>query len=289
MLVCLILGTAVCFAISGALQAQVVARKLPVGVFFAIGSALAAVVAWTAWLDRSALAQESRVGALAVWMGLAGATNVCGHLCMARALAGGRRSVAWAIGQSALAIPLVASLVIWDERAGIWGWSGLGLLLGGMVLLARSRTDGQGPTRIGWALGAFLCYGTTQLIMAVPSHWPGWSDPAHLRLPLNLTANALAAAVAATSAGIGVGRRILPWSMAYALVLCTAFILVFAALDRLAARGASGVLFPLACGGAIVLFTAWNHVAHRERLSAAEAAGMGLAVAGILALVLRVV
>lgn len=287
-IICALIAGA-CFAAGAGLIGAVGRRGLPLMAVLSAGSALAGLAS-LAGVDWTGLAAAPRLDGLAAWIVPAAALNILGHGLIAQAMAGGRPAIAWAIGQGGQAVPFIVAALVWREAAGPAAWTGLAVLLGGIAVLAAGRADGGRTARRGWtllALGALACYGLNQTLMAVPSHWSGWHDQARLRLPLTLFAGALAAGALAGCAGWTRWRAVLPWALPYAAILLGAFTGLYLALDRLAAAGASGIAWPLACGTGVGLFAAWDRRRPGHAWRRRDLAGLILVLAGIALLAWR--
>lgn len=280
-----------CFAAGAGLFAAVARRGLPFMLFLSYGAIIGLVLSLAAIVDWRYLGSEERIGDLALWIIPGAIANIAGHLAMARAMAIGRGPVAWAIGQGGLAVPFVATVMIWKEKTGLFSWFGLFLIIAGVALLARTRNSAASkiPSRgwVFWSLAAMTCYGMNQTLMSVPSHWPGWTDVAHLRLPMTLGVVGIAGILCSPRPDLQTIRRLLPWVFPYGLVICACFAMVYMGLDRLSVAGCAAVAWPLACSTGIVGYALWEHVMQRRHVAMMEVFGIAVVVAGISALAIK--
>lgn len=285
----LALMAGLCFAFGAGLFAAATRRQLPFMAFLCLGAVTGLVLSLVFVVDWSAVPTVTRAGPLCLWITLGAIANVAGHRSMASAMLGGHTPVAWAIGQGGQAIPFVASAVIWHERAGAVPWVGVIAILLGVATLAWTRSTAGTTSRraVRWALVALICYGVNNTLMAVPSHWVGWTDTLRLRLPLTLAVFAVGGAIAAGGIDTGTFRRLAPMSLAYGVILVTCFGLVYLALDHLGRAGAAGLFWPTACGGGIVAYAGYEHLVRRKPITRGELAGIATIVAGIALLAVR--
>lgn len=278
------------FACGAALFAAVTRRGLPFMAFLGIGAALAMLPTLFLVVDWQALPGASRSGELAGWIVLGALANVAGHRAISRAMNGGNGPIAWAISQGGQAVPFVVAAGYWGDATHPLAWAGLAAVLGGVVALARSRSATAAvPSTawLAWALAALACYGLNGSLMAVPSRWPGWSDTAHLRLPLTLGVFASCGMLATRGWSTALLRRLLPFAVPYAAVLTGCFLCLYLALDRLTAAGAAAVAWPAACGSGIALFALWESLAMRRPPTRCAVAGLTLLIIGIAGLAIR--
>lgn len=290
-ILCALLAGA-CFAVGAGLFSAVVRRGLPFLAFLGGGAAIATLLSLALVVRWDQAATATRGGELAWWIVLGAVANVGGHAAIARAMAGGNAPVAWAISQGGQGVPFLAAVALWGDRMPVPAWCGLAAVLAGVWALSRTRAGadggGGGASRTWalWALAALLCYGLNGTLMGVPSRWPGWHDAMRLRAPLTLGVFALAG-LAATRWDCALLRRLLPLAIPYGLLLPACFLALYTALDLLAAAGAAGIAWPMACGGGIALFALWERVGLRRPLPWRACAGIALIIAGIAGLAVR--
>ncbi len=280
-----------CFAVGAGLFAEVSRRGLPFMLFLSIGAMIGLAISLLVIVDWPAVNSEKRIGEMSLWIIPGALANVAGHLAMSRAMSTGRAPVAWAIGQGGQSVTFIATVLIWNETAGIFSWLGLGLVLAGVALLSQAKTGSAdvSPRRgwIFWSLAAMLIYGVNQTLMSVPSHWQGWHDSAHLRLPITLGSIGFAGIMCSLGSDRHVFRRLLPWGVSYGIVICACFAMIYLSLDRLGAAGAAAIAWPLACSMGVVGYAVWEHAVQHRHVTRAEIFGIAVVVAGIGSLAMR--
>ncbi|GEM_PF-2972646 len=281
-----------CFFTAGAaLFAEVSRRSLSFMVFLSTGALIGLVISLMTMVDWHAVVSEKRAGELALWIIPGALGNVAGHLAMSRAMAIGRGPVAWAIGQGGQALTFIATVLIWSEKPGTLSWFGLIIILLGVTFLARTKTPtaSASPVRswVFWSFTAMTCYGLNQTLMSVPSHWTGWQDAAHLRLPMTLGVIGLSGFVYSGKIDLKLLRGILPWAVPYGIVICGCFGLVYLSLDRLSAAGCSAIGWPISCSTGVLGYALWEHIVQRRHVKRDEIIGILTVVVGICAMAIR--
>lgn len=80
----------------------------------------------------------------------AGIDFVLGFLLMMAGISMGPLAVPVTVMRLSVAVPIVASILIWNESPGVYQWSGIGLGTAAIVLFGKSLAgDGSGPRRGG--------------------------------------------------------------------------------------------------------------------------------------------
>lgn len=288
----MLVGLGIAWALVGVSQSWLASRSAPIVAFYALGTSLAAPVAWAMVFDWRAVNRlPPRLPELAGVLFLANLFNCAGQVCLLRGMRMGHRASTLAIAQSAMGLAFFATVVLWDEAPGLFGYGGLLAMLGGVALLAgRENADGDQPN-FRWilaALGAMLLIATGMVLSMLPSHWAGWQDAANLRAPLWIS---LSAGIYVSTAAISQDwptRRHLAPGLLWAGSAVAAFWLLFRTIDRLSALNCAGVLYPIGTGLSILFFTLYSRFRLQEPYSQRIRLGLGLVAAGIVALAARV-
>ena len=261
---------------------------MPFLLFLSMGATFGLFISLIAVVDWPSVRSQTRILEMAAWIIPGALANVAGHLAIARAMATGRQPVAWAIGQGGQALTFIATLLIWNESAGVASWAGLAAILAGVALLSRNKSSGFKPVSgnkwVYWSVAAMLFYGINQTLMSVPSHWEGWNDAARLRLPTTLLVVGLAGMSFSARPKKDVLVRLLPWVIPYGILVCVCFFTVYLSIDRLSVVGCAALAWPLACSTGVVAYAIGSHFTGKCRISIKESVGIATVVAGILAL-----
>lgn len=96
----------------GIVQGEAARRRVDPMAFMTAGSVLAAVAAWACLADWPVLAADrvERGGALVLVMAASGVASACGMLALQKAMDAG--AAAWTVGQSAMAVPFLAGVLL---------------------------------------------------------------------------------------------------------------------------------------------------------------------------------
>ncbi len=273
------------FAVLGAILARAAEKKIDVYSYYFWGSmfAFAGSCVMVKWVCPT---EVSRFRELAFWMFLGSMFNNAGHLLLYYNLKNYHRAASWAVAMSSLSVPFAAALLFWHEPVTAGGLGGLGLILAGIGLLAAARRDaGTGRVCLKWlglAVANLLGYGLAQVCMSVPSHWPGWSDTAHLRTPLSaLFCGLQQLLILRWLLKRQPEKKAIGIALVYSLVYMAALIGIYAALDVLSHYRQSRIFWPLGSGSCIVIFTIYSHVVKKEYFSWLDMSGLAVIIAGL--------
>jgi multidrug transporter EmrE-like cation transporter len=271
----------------GVLFSRVIRAGVPAPAYYASAALFVLPLAAAFHVRWSVLLHEPvpLAGRLAVVMGLGGMANLTGMLLMMAAMRRGHQGASWAIGQTAMVIPFLASVLVWGDQVSAVKFGGVASVAGAIVLLGLSRDRGRpGPLDVRWLATALLCLavlGAAQTLFTVPSRWPGWTDAANLRIPLGALGGLVVGGIVCVARGIRPNRLALTYAACGALLTVISQNLFFDALDRLAASGLLFAAYPLAVGVCIVAFALYSRLALREHFGWGKAGGVALGLLGI--------
>lgn len=221
---------------------------------------------------------------------MTGVASQAGMILMMHSMRLGRQAAAWTISQSAMVVPFLAGVLIWQEKINTGNLLGVVILLISIVLFGRRvQEEGKPPENRMWfvlALLAFAVSGLGATLSTTPSHWHGWVDTARLRVPLLNTAALLAFGVF----GIREAQKAMPskdeWITA---VLCALTVFAgqyafYAGMDRMALIQKVSLTYPLSISLCIMVFAVYTTLHLGEKLGRLGAMGLALGVLGILLL-----
>lgn len=257
----------------GVILSRVSAARISAPVFYAVGCWLAAGFACVCLTDWSLLLQggQTRVADLVLCVGAAGVVNAAGQMLLVAAMGQGHKGVSWAIVQMAMLLPYLASVLLWQEPLTLSGVGGMALLMGGLLLMGASRAGGvAGGGGMRWLFfvtGAFLLIGVSQAMQSVPSHWQGWSDAARLRPSVMLLGGAVANTLWVLLRRERIRMAAVRLGAIWAVVAVASYLLLFLALDTMAAARISGYAFPVAQVTCMIGFSLYSALALREAFS----------------------
>lgn len=284
-------GVGVLFTAVGTLLGRAAERGQNLTGIFAISSVTSATAAWVFFAQPGRLAEDGnpRLGELILLFAISGALGLAGQLAFAKAIAHGHKGIAWAVSQAAMVVPVLYAVTLLGDPLRPGGFTGLILILGALSLLAFGRQGTSASARhwILWAFVAFACYGVAQTINMLPSKWSGWQDRGHLRLPLFLSAFAVAAGLTAVVKRVPLTKALVLWALAHSLISLLANFMVFRAMDALAAVGSVSFVYPVAVGVSLLGMVLVSTFLFRERTGPASLFGLLLATGGVVLLALR--
>jgi drug/metabolite transporter (DMT)-like permease len=167
----------------------------------------------------------------------------------------------------------------------------LGAVLLMLLLTMTTEADAtrKAPTK-KWVLFTALCFlsvGLGQVLALAPSHWMGWRDEARLRPPFVFFFSFIvfvAVSVLTKQRFSGAG-----WRAALIATVCGILFMVclWGSADAMAKIGLSGIVYPIAIAGSIVLFGLYSLFVLKERYRPKQILGMICGMAGIILLGLK--
>ena len=193
--------------------------------------------------------------------------------------------------QVSIIIPFVSSVIIWGETPGLTSWCGVGCILASIALFARKYSPADNPSHnrlwLPLAFFTFLICGLTQLLMCIAPHWADWTDSAHVRVPILLTAGTIVHVLIMFIKKIRIAPRMLPLCLAWTIQALVSFLLLFKCLDIMAKFGLVGIIYPLAVGTSIAGFSIYSHIHLREMYTRTTMAGLSVAIIGVILIAWR--
>ena len=282
----LAIGTGLIWSVVGIFFSRIARRGGDVLRFQLIISSIIALQAWAVcdWKDvlSGNIPAAQKIIPIMVSSGIVGCM---GMLTLILAMRRGHQAITWTIGQSAMAIPFLAGLLLWREPANTGSLVGMALIVVGIALFGRRREETQkNSSGDGWftiTLLAFLTTGLSQAISTIPSYWPGWVDEARLRVPLGSSGSLITLLV------INLFRRGVKWNSEWRLAVPCAMIAVFgqfglyASMDKLAEVNKIALVYPLCTAVCVLGFAVYSRVRLKERLGLAGCTAFLLCLAGI--------
>ncbi|MBO4619914.1 MAG: hypothetical protein J5654_07365 [Victivallales bacterium] len=278
--VMLCLATGAVWTLVGILYSR--ASQRDGGGFVPFMAAYSLVFVGTAWTIGHPMTAPIREVALTAAYALAAAFfGQCGFLALYFAMRRGGHGVAWALMQSALAVPFLCGVLFFGNRPGVWACCGLAMMLVAVALIGAGAADANATkSRIYLllAFGAMLLTGVSQALTLVPGH-------------LGLSAEALTWRVPFYSlAGLGwwvvlfVRREKYRFSwlgVLYGVVVAAGQFLLYQASDCLERHNAAALAYPIAVGTCILMMRIYSRLVRKECFSRLETVGLALLLAGI--------
>lgn len=241
------------------------------------------------------LGRTPRVELLVIVMAASGIAAGAGMLILQEAMRRGHKGVCWTVGQSAMVMPLLMSVLLFNDSLGMLSIAGIAAIMFSVVLLGmsiRRTASGDGsPSRnwFGLALLTFACFGLQQCLGSLPSRWETWwgfQDLAGLRIPIYFSAQLVFYSLVLRVRRKKPGPPALTLALAMALCVVCGHFLMYEALDRYTSLGAGGVTFPVITSVNIVLVALFSLFVLREPSRPTTLFGIALGVAGVLMIAL---
>jgi multidrug transporter EmrE-like cation transporter len=254
--------------------------------FYLLAFSTAAVGAWVFLVDwdvfRNAL-ETSRQHVI-IWMVVAGVFNSVAQILFVQSMRLGPHGLTWGLMQTAMVIPFMAGIFIWNDAINRIGWAAPVCFLGAVALQVKKKSGNEKPLgSLHWMLSiaaAWAVMGLTQTFMGIPSRWVDWSDDANIRIPIMLTAATCVQClwlVTRRSDGQWVPKLSFLWAVIY-LVSAT---LMFVSLDAMSKLKMAGIVFPVGVGFCIGLFLLYTRFVRKEKLGFTGGATLALVLIGV--------
>jgi len=222
-----------------------------------------------------------------------GILNAFGQFTSHYAMRYGKNGPLWAIVQSSLVIPFLASLLFFHQKTSVWGVIGVLFLVSGILLpVVAGWKKFSGKDNIYWLLTAvsFLCFGSAQTLFLLPSCFPVvFADPAFLRPGLLNGGNFAGWGIACTAEKhrLKFSRNTVIAGISMAVFCTVAQFTLFLALDKLSRCGFGSAAVPFIVGTSIVCFSIYIRVVAKEKNTLAEKIALILLLGGIACLGFR--
>lgn len=249
------------------------------GSFVALGLSLTGV-------QWSEIAGASRFGLLLAVMTAGGAAKAAGQLLRIRAFGLGHGAVTYVLCQSAMVISFLFAVFVWNEPFTFLRASGIFLILLMYLMVSRLDRESRGTSEksTGWlviTIFSLTLIGVCQILYMTPSHWPGWSDPGGLRVPLFTLAGSFGALSAAFAKKQNISLKVVLSALGIGLCMFINLRLLLAAVDILSPLKASGLVYPVATGASVVFFCLYSRFFLRETFSLRRWLGLASGTVGI--------
>jgi len=265
---CLLALTGFLWALVGAVFSHASRQNVEFVAFMFVSSLFNAIGAWIFLFKPNHLAENGGGGCLnmVVVMAIAGLFGSLGFQLMGNAMRKGNRGVIWAVSQSAMILPLFTAVFFFNEKLGVFNWLGIVLILAGLAMLGikKDKTEKPDNSAGGWlwmSYAVFLLVGISLSFTTLPSHWKSFHDDAGLRLPVIFTASMLYFLTQTIAKGKKfLARRTLVLGLIYSVVVFMGQLCLYRSLDGFAQFGRVGMVYPVAIGICVVLFTVYSVV-----------------------------
>lgn len=255
-------------------------------------SALIALAAGGAMLFRPPLTGPWKQQVLICgFVFLAGCFNFLMLKLMRCAMRHGNCGAVWGIAQSAMICPFIMGMLLFQVKPTITRLLGIMLVLTGILLFSRRRSEQRRGGSFRWllpAFGAFAASGVAQCFANLPSYWRECAMSSEWRACLVQLGTIAAFGTELPFRRERVrteGTRNAVFLLA-AVQILTLFFFFYRGLNLVAEHGCGSIGYPVAQGCSIVGFLLFGILARRERGSILLFAAAAAVCCGILLLVL---
>ncbi|MFA5858800.1 MAG: hypothetical protein WC955_07020 [Elusimicrobiota bacterium] len=244
--------------------------------FFCFAGIFAAAVSCF-WADRFVL--SPKIVMLGILAGVAGAVATQNFM---RALATGLYSYINVIIPGSFIIPVIYSIVVWNETIKIEGWVGIGLVLLSLLLLALanngSKHQGKDKVRFGiWLMAVGLCFIFNGLAQVVHSEAAKYIQRQFLGFITTFYLTGIIGTVVTNYGKKLFIREVIPGSVIMAMISVTSFMLTMTVLTKLS----PAVVFPFTVGAPVIVGLVLSKYLFHEKVNTIGYAGIVAGIAGI--------
>lgn len=284
------------------MMSTVARYRISVFLFYWIGNAVAAVIAWLSFPEWNTLKTVSgdSLTILFLLLFFSGFVNVASQAMMVLTLKLGHNGISIAVRNCAAAIPFLAGVFLWHDKVALSGFIGLAMILSGMVCIVlgrqeKQKTSGNSVT-VKWLFAVVMSLffsGTFQLLNSLTARLSPETLDTGLRIPLLLTfcsiGNCIAFALSQKRKETFSNPRYLLPGMAatWSVLAIISYFAMFRALDIMNGIGASALVFPIVIGVNITTFSLYSRFRLRERYTKRTLCSLFLCVSGIIILTLK--
>lgn len=226
---------------------------------------------------------------LALYMIPATVIEMTGFLLLKYAMTRGSQGIAWSIAQSSMVIPFLGAILFLGNHAGAVKYTGAAVLLSGLILVGLKKKGKEQPKSgqkgfLLYAFSAFLLVGIAQFMRIIPGN-AGFSEAAlSWRLPVSAPCGMIIWGYLAIARHGFVPGKVWKLAVPYAIVTALGQIFFFLAVDASDPLGITAIVYPVAVGCSIFLFSSYCVWWRREELPMVGRAGIILIVLGIVLL-----
>lgn len=294
---CLLIGFI--WALVGYLMVKVAYAGMSISRFYYLGCLLFTPVAWVFFPDWVLIAEgrTPNILVLATSLFFSAALTAIGQILVIKAIRLGRKAPTFAIAQSAIVFPFVASIFIGGESHSSVEYLGLVTIIIGVVAnscsgsvkkIGRKMIGGPGtdPMSAKWLLAslfAWTCLGLSQVFTTLPSLLYPEPDPAKMRVPLLFASLVICYGIISSRAPKAVPTQsITGLSICWSTLAGCSYFLLFKTLDTAQVFNLVGLVYPLVTGTAIFSLSLLSICFFKESLNRRSLLGILLILVGVL-------
>jgi len=262
-------------------------RRLAMAPFVAVAASLGALLSGLCTVHWAAWPEWRQAVPVAALVAISGATGHIGMLLngVAMTAAPAQHAATWTMFQMAMIIPFLTANLSGREHALWYKWLALPFILAALRSLTPDSEDPKDAAMkrqvwLGLLFAAIVCSGVTQAL-AQEISLRGWRDVLNLRTPVFLGTGGLLLWLVAVS------RREYPTRQHWLIGALTGLLVaagnltLFTALDTCAIVGRAYMVYPVAIGGSILLFAAYQMVTGKEPCHPRKVFGLACGLVGV--------
>jgi drug/metabolite transporter (DMT)-like permease len=221
-----------------------------------------------------------------------------GFFLLAIAMRRGSHSVAWGIMQSAIIMPFLTGLLIFKDNVNWINLLGMLFIVVALFFMVRGKqinTPAQAPAQnknkefLIFLFFAFCCTGISQICALLPNKItvlfpdtaPFSAEVLAWRVPIVSLSGLLIWIIFGICTKTKLSFNQVKNALIYAIVVFAGQVLLYLAIDLLSSYKLSGIVYPLAMGCCIVLFSLFCMFYKHEKLHVLEKIGLGILTIGL--------
>ncbi len=277
-------GVGICFS-------TVTRRKINFPEFMFVYALITSSISWLVFPDYNSFDTISSNDWLIISSSMLpyGLLGMTGFLAVRTAMERGSHAVVWALAQCAVVIPFIFAVIFWGDRPGLIGWLGAITLLLGITATAFFQKHTPGNSHGNWliiALFAFLLIGASQVFSMLPKHLGLTPSADSLRIPVMTSAGLIWIFPVLYRRG-RINKELTGFAAMYAALVLIGQFGLFKALDYMSTEKCSALVFPLAIGVCIVMFSLYSGIVLREKYGVGMILGISAVTIGIILMSLK--
>ena len=255
--------------------------------FFALNGMIYVLFIWLFSFPKAA--EPAEVLRLSIFMLPAVIVEMVGFLLLKYAMTRGSQGLAWSIAQSAMIFPFLGAIAFLNNHAGVLKYTGAMVFLAGLALVGvskqRKKNDeaetGGGKGYLLFAFGAFLLIGLGQFLRIIPGNI-GFSEAVlSWRLPVSAPCGMIFWTCYSLATHSFVPGKVWKIALFYGIIVALGQICFFYAVDAADPLGITSIVYPVAVGTSILLFSIYCAVFRKEKFSLRGWFGVVLITSGI--------
>lgn len=285
--------TGIIWAMLGANSSRMAKSGCDPIAFSAVSTSFSMLWAWLFVADWGKLLHQSipRFNDLLIIMPLSAVAGTAYSIFMLYAMKKGHTGISWTISQSAMVVPFLLSIAIWNDKVSYAGMAGVAMVLLTFLLLGSNKgvKTTQKTEFIWYPLIAltFISISLQQLITMIPSHWAGWTDVANLRIPIAGTTSFIIQISLMLIMKKRANKKILLNALIQSILGIISSKIFYTAMDLISPTGYLPIVYPLAVSICIIGVTLYSMFIIKEHFGKREVIGVVSGLAGIILISIR--